>query len=132
MGKRIGKYVVSARESAIYEHDVNTASFSSLSLSSTLAVAGATTLNGNVDIGNATSDTIGFYGVTKVAQLGHADQTALTDSSGGSVSNSTLAAVGDTSSDVSAAINANFAKTAQLVNRLRADLVSLGLIKGAA
>tara|TARA_Y100000004_G_scaffold154581_1_gene178781 strand:+ start:349 stop:753 length:405 start_codon:yes stop_codon:yes gene_type:complete len=130
--KRIGKYVIDARQAAIYEHDVNSASFTSLSLSSTLEVDGATTLNGNVAVGNATSDTIGFYGVTKVAQLGHADQTALTDSTGGSVSNATLAAVGDTSSDQSAAINANFAKTAQLVNRLRADLVSLGLIKGSA
>ena len=97
-----------------------------------MTVTGATTLNGDVAVGNATSDEVGFYGVTKVAQLSHADQTTLTDSTGGSVSNATLAAITDTSSDQSAPINANFAKIAQLVNRLRADLVSLGLIKGSA
>ncbi|CAB4187441.1 hypothetical protein UFOVP1155_27 [uncultured Caudovirales phage] len=34
----------------------------------TLNATGATTLDGSVALGNATTDTIGFYGITPVAQ----------------------------------------------------------------
>ena len=34
----------------------------------TLTASGATTLNGSVALGNASTDTIGFYGVTPAAQ----------------------------------------------------------------
>lgn len=82
---------------------------------------------------SATAEKIGFFGAAPIVQPLTANQTALTDSTGGSVANATLAAIGATNSgDVSADINANFAKTAELVNALRSALVNLGLIKGSA
>ena len=42
---------------------------------------------------NATSDKIGFFAATPVTRPASADQTALTDSTGGSVANATLAAI---------------------------------------
>lgn len=84
-------------------------------------------------IGSATTQKIGLYGVTPVAQRSGADQTALTDSTGGTASDAELAAIGATNSgDVSGDINNNFAKVAELVNELRAALVALGAIKGSA
>lgn len=86
-----------------------------------------------VQIGSATTEKVGFHGVTPIVQRSGANGTALTDSTGGSVADATLAAVGATNGgDVSAAINANFAKTAELVNELRATLVAYGLHKGSA
>ena len=43
-----------------------------------LTCSGATVLNGDVDIGNATSDEIGFYGVAGVDQAAHIDDPAET------------------------------------------------------
>src|SRR3990167_4476935 len=43
-----------------------------------LTVSGATALNGNTDIGNAVTDTVGFYGSTKVVQPASASQAAVT------------------------------------------------------
>ena len=40
----------------------------------TLTASGATTLNGTVALGNATTDTIGFYGTTKITQRSGAVQ----------------------------------------------------------
>ena len=81
---------------------------------------------------NNGTEKMGFYAATPVIQPASADQTVLTDSTGGGVTDATLAAITDTTSDVSSDINDNFAKIAELVNSLRADLVSLGLIKGSA
>ena len=39
-----------------------------------LTVTGATTLNGIVAAGNATTDTIGFYGTTAISQRASSDQ----------------------------------------------------------
>ncbi len=61
-----------------------------LSLGGTLTVAGATALNGNVALGDAVTDTIGAYGVTKVTQPLGATQAAITDNSGGVVSDTIL------------------------------------------
>lgn len=84
-------------------------------------------------VGTAATQKVGFFGATPVVQPSGAAEGALTDSTGGSTANATLAAVGATNSgDVSATINANFAKTAVLLNKLRAELVALGLIKGSA
>ena len=81
----------------------------------------------------ATGEKLAFLGATPVVQRVGAAQTAITDSTGGSTANATMAAVGATNgSDVSATINANFAKMAVLVNELRANQVALGLIKGSA
>ena len=40
----------------------------------TLTASGATTLNGNVAVGNAITDTIGFYGLTAITQRSGAAQ----------------------------------------------------------
>jgi hypothetical protein len=47
--------------------------------------------SGGLHIGGTTADKIGFHGSTPTAQRSGADQAALTDSTGGSVSGSTLA-----------------------------------------
>ncbi|MHB8520723.1 MAG: hypothetical protein ACYDH9_08185 [Limisphaerales bacterium] len=88
-----------------------------------------------INIGFAgAAEPVGFHGATPAAQRAGAVQTALTDSTGGVASvTETLVAVGVTNTgDVSAAINANFATVAVLLNELRAALVEKGLIKGAA
>jgi hypothetical protein len=107
-----------------------------------------------LSLGSSTTDLVSLYGVTGIAQRAGAAQgavtqtgVAVTDSTGGSTANTTLAAVGATNSgDVSAAINAGLAKLAvignanradiaaltTLANELRAALVALGAIKGAA
>ena len=102
MGKRVGKYKLSKKETAIYEHDVTVGTFSALDITgafecdglaqtkagltvtgaaltvtgqatsvAALTATGATDLQGNVDIGNATSDEVGFYGTAGVDQAAH-------------------------------------------------------------
>ncbi len=44
-----------------------------------------------LEVCTSTADRVGFYGVAPVAQRSHADQTALTDSTGGDVTGATLA-----------------------------------------
>lgn len=84
-------------------------------------------------IGENAGDKVGLFGVTAVVQPAGAAQAALTDSTGGSVSNAICAAVGATNSaDQSAVINANFAKILKLLNALQAAGVNLGTIKGSA
>lgn len=75
---------------------------------SSLVVSGKTDLDGDVDIGNAITDLVGFYGITGVAQASGYTQTyatanktvaartaqTLTDNSGGSA-NTTIAAIPD-------------------------------------
>ena len=83
-------------------------------------------------IGTATTQKLGFWNKTPVVQPAAAAQAALTDSTGGAT-DGTLAAVGATNgSDVSAAINNNFADIALLVNAIRTALVNTGIMKGAA
>lgn len=84
-----------------------------------------------VSMGQSTSDLIGFYGVTCIAQLADAAQAAITDASGGTAAatNGMLTLTGTYNS----AIIANgLATLAAQGNALRNALVSLGLIKGAA
>lgn len=90
--------------------------------------AGGTAPDG-VQVGD-TGEKIGFLGATPVVQVASANQTALTDSTSGAVTDATLAAISGSGAD--ADINANFAKTAELVNALRSALVDLGLVKGSA
>jgi hypothetical protein len=88
--------------------------------------------NGNPDgetLGLSTTDKIAFYGVTPIVQRSGAAQVALTDSSGGAAAD-TIAAIGGTYSQTEVA-NA-IASLASKTNELRAALVALGLIKGAA
>lgn len=83
-------------------------------------------------VGYTPASLVGFHG-TAAAQRSGAAQAALTDSTGGTASDATLAAVGDTSQgDESGDINNNFAKVAKLLNELRAAMVEKGLIKGSA
>ena len=67
MASRIGKYKISKRESTLSLADGGTIA-GNLTVTGTATVTGATALNGNVDIGNAVSDTVGFFGKTKVAR----------------------------------------------------------------
>ncbi len=84
-------------------------------------------------LGNHPTQKIGLWGATPVQQPASAGQTAVTDSTGGSTSDKILAAVGPTNSaDASAAINANLAKLAVLLNAIRSALVDAGLMKGGA
>lgn len=76
-----------------------------------------------------TSEKVAFLGATPVVQPADADQAAITDSSGGTA-DGTVAAVSGSGAD--ADINNNFAEVVTLLNQLRADLVTLGLIKGSA
>lgn len=105
---------------------------SRLSVASDVVLAGVLSTAGNVLLGNAVTDTIGFYGVSAVAQPSGSGQAAITNSSGGSA-NGDLQAVGATNlGDVSSAINNNFTELYVLVSAMRTALVNLGLIKGSA
>lgn len=66
-------------------------------------------------IGTATTQKLGFYNVTPVVQPAHADQAAAVAASGGD-----------------SPTEAEFNAVVTLVNRLRTDLIALGLIKGSA
>lgn len=82
-------------------------------------------------IGQSTSDLIGFYGVTPIAQKAAAAQAAVTDASGGTAAptNGILTLTGTYNS----AIIANaIATLAAQGNAMQAVLVSLGLMKGSA
>jgi hypothetical protein len=86
-----------------------------------------------VFIGQSASDQLGFYGTAPVTQPTNAAQAALTDNTG-STPSATLAAIaagaGYTQADMVAVKNA-IGGIAVLVNRLRLDLVNLGIIKGS-
>jgi len=102
------------------ENNSGTLAADNLTLSGTLTVTGATTMNGNVVIGNATTDTVSFYGTTPaVVQRASSEQAQVS-----------APTIGATFSK--AELDAAFLATNTLLNRLRADLVALGLIKGAA
>ncbi len=103
-------------------------------------------------IGTATGQKIAFHNSTPVIQRASASQTALTDSTGGSTANATLAAIttftpsvawdgamvypsAADATAIAAAITAlkdAVAKEAKLLNEIRAALVEKGLIKGGA
>lgn len=86
-----------------------------------------------LQIGKAATDKIGFYGATPAAQPTNANEAALTDSTGGTASG-TLAAItagaAYAQADLVAVKNA-IASLARLVNQLRSDLVTVGIIKGS-
>ena len=81
-------------------------------------------------VGQSATDLVGFYGATPVVQPTSASQAAITNSAGGTASATTgLQAL--TSSYNSTLISNSFATVVVLVNKLRADLVALGIIKGS-
>lgn len=75
--------------------------------------------SGGTGLGQSTTDTISFYGVTPVAQRSGSAQAAVT----------TTAATTTTPAGYSTVTQANAIVT--LVNELRAALVALGAIKGS-
>lgn len=107
---------------AMSHADIDGGAIDNCPIGGTTAAAGTftdLTSTGNTNIGNAATDTIGFYGITAVAQPASATQAALT---------LTTATSGGFGFATSAAFNAF---SAQLEN-IRASLVLLGLLKGAA
>lgn len=81
-------------------------------------------------LGQNTSDLIGFYGVTPVAQPAATAQGAITDASGGTAA-ATNGMLTLTATYNSAIIANALATLAAQGNALRAALVSLGAIKGS-
>jgi hypothetical protein len=131
MAQRIGKYKVSKREKAIYEHDVENGTFSALDVP------------GNCQFGTDGTSTLGFYGATKVdrptaitqtystAVTTHAVATALAPPAGGtgatagaydSAANRNLMITSVT------ALRTDFIMLQGVVNKLIDDLQELGLI----
>lgn len=86
---------------------------------------------GDVQIGGATTSTLGFYGATPIAQKAAAGQAQITDGSTGTAAatNGIAALTGTYNSTL--LINA-IATLAAGVNAANATLTSLGLQKGAA
>ena len=80
------------------------------------AAAGTGTLRGLL-IGGATTSKIGFWGATSVVQPASANQAAVSDTAGATYTS---------------AEQTMLANLKTLVNQIRADLVTVGLIKGAA
>lgn len=96
--------------------------FNDIIASGTLAVAGATSLSGNVAIGNATTDTVGFYGIAAVSQRAGSAQTSVATTT--AVSASAAACFG-----YSTSAQANGIVT--LLNELKFAMSGLGLIAGS-
>lgn len=95
---------------------------------------------GGYDVGQSATDLVGFYGVTPVVQPTSASQaivTGVTDASGGAAAatNGILTITGTYNSTILANAIATLAQLGNankvLVNQLRSDLVSLGLILGS-
>ncbi len=92
------------------------------------------------DYGQSASDLQGFYGATPIVQPTSASQaavTGVTDASGGAAAatNGILTLTSSYNSTILANAIATLAQLGNankvLVNQIRADLVSLGLIKGS-
>lgn len=79
--------------------------------------------------GTATTQKQSFWNATPVVQPASANQAALTDSTGGTA-DGTVADVGAVFSQ--STLNNNFADITRLVNQLRNDLVTIGILKGSA
>lgn len=77
------------------------------------------TATGKVQLGDAASDSIGFFGASKVSQPRSASQASVAKLTTGGLASPT--AVATTLNDL-----------ITLCNRVRKDLVALGLIKGSA
>lgn len=82
------------------------------------------------NIGTATDQKLGFYAKTPVVQPTNAAQAAVTVSTITTASTTTTPA-GYATTTQADALAASVAATVTLVNRLRTDLVALGLIKGS-
>ena len=128
MAQRIGKYKVSTREQAIYEHDVVTANFD------TMTVNGATTLNGNVTLGNAAADNITSTGNFTASNAARFDGdiklgNAVTDKT--SFFGSTLIAKGDLIISGASSIGNAASASGNTLNELMHKLSQVGIISSS-
>lgn len=101
-------------------------------LSLTDAVSVTTGTSSGTKIGTSASQKIGFWNATPITQPASAVQAAITDSTGGTSTGATLVNVDTAGIADVAKVNNNFAVLVALVNQLRSDMVSAGLIKGSA
>ena len=137
MARRAGKYKISARDAKLFDLDASEINTEGGNLN----LSGNLTVNGDTAIGSATTDLIGFFGVTKVNQPGAYTQTystadktvanataaalTLSNMEDGSANN-TLVAIGNTSStNQSDNIEQNFDKVGDEINALIADVDDL-------
>lgn len=84
---------------------------------------------GEAQVGDATTDTLAFYGSTPVVQPSATAQSAVATTA------ITTLITTPTATDIAIAVNSLISRqdaNTTLVNKLRADLVTLGLIKGSA
>jgi hypothetical protein len=104
------------------------------SFAGSITLADATNLVVNATtgtkIGTATTQKLAFWNSTPVIQPASANQTVITDSTTGSTADTTIVDAGAAYSQ--GTVNDNFAKVTKLLNQLRADLVTVGLLKGSA
>ena len=94
----------------------------------TWTAAGGQVFTVGAQIGDGASDLVGFYGATPVAQ-----PTATAQSAVPTTAITTLATT-PTATDVAVAVNSLISRVSAgvtLVNQLRSELVTLGLIKGS-
>ena len=80
-------------------------------------------------IGDATTDTLGFYGATPVVQPSATAQSAVATTA------ITTLATTPTATDIAVAVNSLISRQSAnvtLVNQIRSDLVTLGILKGSA
>lgn len=83
----------------------------------------------DIQIGDAATDTVGFYGATPAVQPAATAQSAVATTA------ITTLATTPTATDIAVAVNALITRVAAVValsNQQRADLVTLGLQKGSA
>lgn len=85
---------------------------------------------GGYTLGQSITDLVSLYGVTPVAQRAGADQVAITAAAGTKISTGILAdGTGTYSQTIT---NNNNATIAAALSEIRAALVAIGIIKGAA
>ena len=139
MARKVGKYKISERDAKLFDLDASTINTSgtNLTLSGFLKTQGAGT-----QLGNGTSDTLGFFGATPVDQPSAYTQTyntgnktvanptaaTLTDNSGGTASQ-TIAAIGGTYNQ--GEVRNAVASLADEVNKLIIDLANVKQVLNA-
>jgi hypothetical protein len=90
-----------------------------LTASSNMAVTDDLSVGGNATLGDAVSDSIGFYGVGPVSQRRSNSQASVA-----ALTSAQLTVLTTVAGKVNSAL--------VLLNRLRADLIAVGAIKGSA
>ena len=113
---------VATSKAAIDNGTITGATINNSVIGATTPVAGTftnLTVTGNTALGDAITDTVGFYGTAGIAQRASSAQAALT------LTTATSAGFGYTTTGAFSAMNAQ-------LEEIRATLVAFGLMKGAA